>query len=566
MSLLLQVPGISFSGEAIDLLKPANTDSPRSTLKSFIETLNEGYRQRQEIIQNYFASSRLYLSAEQQADVDRTMQNVARAERALDLSELPTALADKVAMARVLQLKEILDRIELPPFESIPDAEAMESVEFQHWTIPDTEITIHRIVEGPRAGEYLFSPETVERLPEFYRTVRYAPYKSGASAGWYEGYRYGGGGLYKIIPYRWMAALPQWSMQLVLDQPLWRWIGVAIVLATASLIYLLVYRISKAMVQRRTSADLQPHWSRFLKPFILVALLPLVAHLLTDNLRISGIVLEFATLAIWAIFTLAFTWTVWVGLNLIAENIVSSQQLLSGSIDSQLVRLALRLIAVILAVTILVVGAQHLGIPAYSVIAGLGVGGIAVALAARDSLANILGSLLIMFEKPFRVGHWIRVGDSEGTVENVGFRSTRIRTFYNSLISIPNNELINTTIDNMELRNYRRVRTVLQITYDTSSEKIRSFVEGIKQIIANNPNTYKGSYQVVFNEFGAHSLDIFLNFHLEVPDWQTELEERERILLEILELAESMSVRFAFPTSTLHVESMPATADTTATQ
>jgi MscS family membrane protein len=557
LSLLLAAPGITFSGEVTDLLKPANTDSPRSTLESFIETLNEGYRQRQDIIQNYFASSRLYLSAEQHADVDRTMQQVARAERTLDLSALPIALADKVSMARVLQLKEILDRIELPPYESIPDAAAMESEEFQHWTIPDTEITIQRVVEGPRAGEYLFSTETVERLPEFYRKIRFAPYKPGSSAGWYEGYRYGGGGLYKIIPYRWMAALPQWSMQLVLDQPLWRWIGVGLVLLTAGLLYLLTYRLSTAIVRRRATPDLQRHWSRFIKPALLVALLPLVAHLLTDNLRISGGVLEFATLSTWAVFTLALTWAVWLGLNLVAESIVSSQQMKTGGIDSQLVRLALRLIAVMLAVTILVVGAQHLGIPAYSVIAGLGVGGIAVALAARDSLANVLGSLLIMFEKPFRVGHWIRVADSEGTVESVGFRSTRIRTFYNSLISIPNNELINTTIDNMELRDYRRVRTVLQITYDTSSEKIREFVEGIKRIIANNPGTSKHSYQVMFNEFGAHSLDIFVNFHLQVPDWQTELEERERILLEILELAESMSIHFAFPTRTLHIESMP---------
>ena len=118
----------------------------------------------------------------------------------------------------------------------------------------------------------------------------------------------------------------------------------------------------------------------------------------------------------------------------------------------------MRFVGIAIAIGFLIQGAYELGFPAYSVLAGLGVGGLAVALAARDSLANLLGSMLIMIEKPFRVGHFVKVAGAEGTVEDVGFRSTRIRTSDNSLISIPNNSVVNATVENLSLRLMRRQR------------------------------------------------------------------------------------------------------------
>jgi len=135
-----------------------------------------------------------------------------------------------------------------------------------------------------------------------------------------------------------------------------------------------------------------------------------------------------------------------------------------------------------------------LGFPTYSVLAGLGVGGLAVALAARDSVANLLGSVLIMIEKPFRVGHYVRVSGTEGTVEDVGFRSTRIRTLDNSLISIPNNAVINAT-------GMRRQRFFIQVIY-TPRAKLEVLVAEIKQLIADHPLTNKPNFHVCFNDFG----------------------------------------------------------------
>lgn len=239
---------------------------------------------------------------------------------------------------------------------------------------------------------------------------------------------------------------------------------------------------------------------------------------------------------------------------------IAVERLRESSIDSQLIRLVVRLVTTIVAIAILVIGADRVGLPAYSVVAGLGVGGLAVALAAQQTLANLLGSLIIMFEKPFAIGHWIKVNDIKGIVEDVGFRSTGIRTFYDSLVTIPSSQLVNSTIDNLELRGHREVKIVLNLTYGTPAEKIESFVADIRQLLDGRADVRKDNIQVAFNDFGPHSLDIWLKFLLEAPDRLAELARRQEILLEILRLAEAKDVRFAFPTQTLHVETLPEPA------
>jgi len=151
----------------------------------------------------------------------------------------------------------------------------------------------------------------------------------------------------------------------------------------------------------------------------------------------------------------------------------------------------------------------------------------------------------------------MKISDLEGTVEEIGFRSTRIRTFYNSVIVVPNTKIATTAVDNMGLRQFRRVRTTIGVTYNTPPEKLEAFLEGIKNIILANPATRKDFFHVVFNDFGPSSLDILVYFFLRVPDWSHELVERQNVLLEIVNLAHTLGVSFAFPTQSLHVESMP---------
>lgn len=226
-----------------------------------------------------------------------------------------------------------------------------------------------------------------------------------------------------------------------------------------------------------------------------------------------------------------------------------------NTLDDQLVpmiRKTLRFFIVVMGVIMIL---QNNGYNVASLIAGLGIGGLAVALAARDTLANFFGSVTIFVDRPFKIGDWIKVGNVEGTVEEVGFRSTRIRTFYNSLVSVPNSSIANADIDNLGLRKYRRFKTTLNLTYSTTPEQMEAFVEGIKAIVKANSHFRQDMYEIHFNAFGPHSLDVLVYVFFKVPDWSTELQQRHNFLLEILRLAKEIGVEFAFPTQTLHVDS-----------
>jgi MscS family membrane protein len=564
---LLQLWAIPAHADVESPLKPIDTSSPRATIQGFLEFMNKGYAMGAGMVDLYLASSRLYLSPEDIATIKSSMRYQESAQRALDLSELPPAMVEESSRHLAIQLKEILDHIALPSIESIPDAEAMAKSEFKRWTLPNSEIRIQRIEKGPRTGEYLFTPETLSRIPEFYDKIKDLPYSSGASIGWNDFSSYSPVGvaltLYRIIPPRWLVDAPrQRARSLFLDQPVWRWFGIVVILGIGLTFVFLCFHLSRYWESRATSSG---QWAILLRPISLMLVTPVAVLMLSKMLRISGNVYEVLTLSLWALFYLAFTWVIWVAGGAVAVSLSAMEKLQVGSIDSQLIRLVIRLVTVIAAVAILVAGADRLGLPAYSVIAGLGVGGLAVALAAQQTLANLLGSLIIMFEKPFAIGHWIKLKDIEGTVEKVGFRSTRIRTFYNSLVTIPSSQLINSTVDNMELREYRQIKTFLNLTYDTPVEKIKGFVEGVKQILETHPDTRKDNIQVFLYEFGVNSLDILLNFFLQVADRETELIKRQEILLDILCLAEAKGVRFAFPTQTLHIESLPVEKPTIAT-
>jgi len=226
-------------------------------------------------------------------------------------------------------------------------------------------------------------------------------------------------------------------------------------------------------------------------------------------------------------------------------------------LDDQLVpliRKALRTFVVIIGGLVIL---QNLDVNVTALLAGLSIGGLAVALAAQDTLKNFFGSVMIFVDRPFQIGHWITAGEIDGTVEEVGFRSTRVRTFRNSLVSVPNGKLADMVIDNHGLRHYRRFFAQIGITYGTPPDIIEVFVDGLTQIIKDHPRTRKDYYEVHLNEFAGSSLNIMFYSFFDVPDWTGELRSRHEVMLEIIHLAESLGVQFAFPTQTLHIETMP---------
>lgn len=212
----------------------------------------------------------------------------------------------------------------------------------------------------------------------------------------------------------------------------------------------------------------------------------------------------------------------------------------------------------IIAITLgLIVILENLDLNVTALLAGLSIGGLAFALAAQDTIKNLFGSVMIFIDQPFRVGDWIMAEGIDGEVEEIGVRSTRVRTFYNSVLHVPNGKMADMTIDNLGMRVFRRYRTTLGVTYDTPPALMRAFLEGVREIIKRHPDTRKDVYAVHFLDYQNASLGILLNVFFLSPDFSEEWKSRESLNLEIFELAAFLGIRFAFPTQTIHIEQMP---------
>lgn len=223
-----------------------------------------------------------------------------------------------------------------------------------------------------------------------------------------------------------------------------------------------------------------------------------------------------------------------------------------SKIDQILVPLFSRSMKILIVCWGIIMFFQLLGFSAVSIVSGMGIGGIAIALAAQNTIANFFGSLTVLMDRPFVIGDWIVTSGIEGEVESVGMRSTRVRTFYNSQITIPNNLLTTAIIDNMGRRHFRRYKTLVKVHYNTPPDKIEAFCAGIRELILSYPNTRKDLFHVYVHEMGDSSIDILLTCFFLVPDFSSEAKARGALILDIMRLAQKMRIEFAYPTRTVY--------------
>ncbi len=234
-----------------------------------------------------------------------------------------------------------------------------------------------------------------------------------------------------------------------------------------------------------------------------------------------------------------------------------------NTLDDQLLPVVEKLVIIIIWSFGIIYVLDYLDVNVTALLAGISIGGLALALAAQDTVKNFFGSIMIFLDRPFQIGDWIHFKDVDGTVEEVGIRSTRIRTFANSLTYVPNAILADSIVDNMGLRVYRRFKTEIGITYDTKPEIIENFVEGIREIIKMHPTTRKDYFEVHLNSFGDSSINILIYMFFQAPSWTDELSGKHEVLYAIIKLADQLGVRFAYPTQTLHIEEMPKPGSST---
>lgn len=516
-------------------LLPVKTESPRDVMRSFINAMND------------------YKRGLDQND-EQLESRIQDAIRCLNLEDVNVLLRDDQGREAAIYLKEVMDRVIILDYSKIPNLEEIESKSKEHrvpvWRLRKTDIRVSRVSQGERTGEWLLSPNTVLNARNYYLKVKHMPYLKSTTQG--AGFR----------PPWLEEKIPSWMREQFLMLSWWQWIGFCL----SVLIGLLIKQTVKYLITllKKLARRSRNEWDDLLVEAVASPVGYLAACLFwfvcLRMLNLEGIAMTVAMVLLKVIFSVVVVWLAYRLTEVMTEWLRKLSEKTESTLDDQLVPLFSRTLKIIVIVLGVLISIQNLGVNVLSLLAGLGIGGLAFALAAKDTVANFFGSLMILFDRPFQVGDWIKVNGEEGTVEEIGFRSTRIRTFYNSLVSIPNSEIANTNIDNMGARTFRRTMTTLGVTYDTDPQLLELFLEGIKNIIKANPSSRKDYYHVIFNGFGDSSLEILLYFFFKVPDWNQELLERQNVYLEILRLAKQLGIEFAFPTQTLHLESMPGKA------
>ncbi|HXV79695.1 MAG TPA: mechanosensitive ion channel family protein [Candidatus Binatia bacterium] len=525
---------------AVHPLKPPDRSSPRATLQTFLK---------------FADATAAFLAGEYRTTPTlegfHRLRSLARvAVECLDLSEIPPAARDKLGPYAAMALYETLSKIELPEFNDIPGADQLKllaATDPPRWVIPNTEITLVRVKHGPRAGEFLFSASTVAKSDEFYQRLRGLPYTrpiplknpyelAAARGGW-------------MVPFSWIQAMPEWLRTPILGQSVWKWVALVIVIAFYALI------LGFAVWLSRRGSGNHPFLlalARLALPVIILLAAPAVAYVALAQINIIGEVGGVIELVTTATIYLASAWLSWRIAAVIAESIIASPHIAPQSIDAHLIRICARLLGIFGGAALLAMGADRLGVPLYGIVAGLGVGGLALALAAQPSIENLIGGLSLFADKPIAVGDFGKYGDSLGTVEEIGLRSTRIRGPDRTLTSIPNATLSKMPIVNYAQRDCVLIRTVIGVRYETTSDQLRYVLATLRQMLLGHPRIDPESARVRFVGFGASSLDIEVFAYAMTRDWLEFLCIREDVFLRVIDIIEQSGAAIAFPSQTVY--------------
>ena len=521
-------------------LKPADLSSPRAALKTF---LNAG-----DATGAYMAQD--YLPSPSRTKFDHLFSLAGILIKCLDLSEVPPAARLKGGPSAASALYETLSRIQLPPFDQIPDAAQMSKLSgaaAERWEVPNTEIVIERMKSGPRSGEFLFSAGTVARAEEFYERVRKLPYTRQVPLEYLREIIISSGGW--MIPFAWIKALPPWLRAPVAEQSLWKWIAFFLLLGCFALLLRPVPRLSRRGGDER---PLRQALLRLSLPLFFLLATPVVTYLALAQINLIGGVASIIELAAAAIMFLAGAWIVWRIAPVLAEALIATPKINTESIDAHLIRICTRLLGIVAAAALLAVGASRLGLPVYGIVAGLGVGGLAIALAAQPTMENLIGGLSLFADKPIRVGDVCRYGSEEGTVEAIGIRSTRIRGRDRTLTTMPNAVLSKMPLVSLSQRDQMLIQSVIGVRYETSPDQLRYLLVRIREALLSHPKIQADSVRIRFVDFGASSLDIELFAYVKTTKRAEFLSVREELFLRVMDIVNESGTGFAFPSQTLY--------------
>ena len=504
-------------------LEPPDRSSPRTTLTTFLDLIDEAWE--------------LY-----SAD-DPGFEGMFRdARECLDLSAVPPLVYRDFSAEAALTLKDVLDRIELPPPDEIPDRAAVEDLGLKRWTVPHTEIRLIRIAEGEREGEWVFSQGTVDRAEEFYERVRHLPYQPGRAGGHIEELR---AATRAVLLRKLTEVAPLWFSSDIAGTAVWQWFGLALVL-----VVLLVSVLVIAWIGRRwRNSGFPGHGvAGYLVPLALSSV-PLAGQFLLDRLfELPGRPALWVRLLFSIVGYFGLAWLVAVTISKVGNLTVRLWFGAARPLKQQLVRVVFRIANIVVVTAVAVKAMQILGVPIAGLVAGVSVGGLAVALAAQETLQNLIGGIILYADQPVRVGDFCRFGDKNGTVEDVGLRSVKIRTLARTLVTVPNANFAEMQLENLSQRDRTLLSEKVRLRYETTVAQLRSILSNLEAMLHDDTRIADEPLRVKFAGFGEYSLEIDLFAYALTSDWAEFLSIRQDLLVSLMEIVERAGTGLALPT------------------
>ena len=343
---------------------------------------------------------------------------------------------------------------------------------------------------------------------------------------------------------------------------IWQWLGILLLMTMAYLVYRLTKWVLAWAIKRLVPVLFRPvslevsYVQPAARPLALLCVLVLLSQLL-PSLQLPITWSRYVVLGLKLLLSIAGIWVAYRVVDMMAAIFTKLTARTETTMDDQLVPLLSKIAKTLVVVFGLMFILQNLDVNVTALLAGISIGGLALALAAQDTVKNFIGSISIFWDRPFQIGDFIETADFSGTVEEVGVRTTRLREPGGALVSIPNGTIANMSITNHSMRSYRRYATTLTVTYGTSTEQIDALTAAIKALILDHPSTRKSDFMVQFHQMSDSSLDIFMAVFFELTGYEDFLKARHSLLSQIMQKAQELGVGFAFPSTSLYIEQMP---------
>ena len=522
-------------------ISPPPTQSPQDTYSAFLKNTDDAYTLIMEAHRKSQAEGGIRASEEVLTLADQADEAMDRAIETLNLERVPLVEKKSRGIELVLLLRETLDRIEKPEISSIPDAQVVKDIGLDEWEIPNTRIAIVKANKGFRDDEFLFSEETLHQIRYFYEEVKDLPYKENALEGFYQFY-VGTPGV--LLPPKWSHALPQWSQRTVWDQTLWQWVSFFVLALLVITSIYLAYRVTKIFISDSSQHDIPSQaeaWRGLIMPVAIALNCVLSEHLLINVFNLTGGVAAAMTLLLESTLYIVLAWLGFMFFNALGRSVVAGPYFdEEHRLEATISRNGFRLLGFSVAITLLYVGGQRVGLPTGPLVASLGVGGLAISFGIQPYLKNLIGGITMFASRPVSIGDFCELGGVTGTVEDIELRSKSIRTSDRTLVIIPNSVVSESRVINYSRRDRWLMNFVVNLRHKTPRQQVINIINQIQDHLDLDEMIVNNYVRLISLE--RLSLDVEISAYVLTTNYADYLQIKEGVLVKIMEIIEGNHV------------------------